>query len=312
MDKLQLPSFCKINWLLKVLGKRADGYHEINTILQTIDLHDTISIRVDHSSAKLKVTNSGRPVPAGKDNIAWLAADRLRENCSVKCGAHIHLVKRVPVGGGLGGGSSNAAMVLMALNQLWNCGLDYWELSKIAAGIGSDVPFFLKGGTAAALGRGERIEPLQDAPSERLVLYYPNSEISTKKAYTVGQWPFLVGKSTLLTKTRVNTKIQRFRALVGQGRNIRELIENDFETPISRHYHEVAEARSLLLEAGCDRVLLCGSGSTVMGIVSEQRTRPVVQSLIGSCRGEVFESRTLSQNRYRKFLNDSGLILKDF
>jgi 4-diphosphocytidyl-2-C-methyl-D-erythritol kinase len=312
VDKLQLPSFCKINWLLNVLGKREDGYHEVNTILQTIDLHDEVSIRVDNSSAKLKVTSSGRSVPAGRDNIAWLAANRLRENCSVKCGAHIHLVKRVPVGGGLGGGSSNAATTLMALNQLWNCGLDYEELSKIAAGIGSDVPFFLTGGTAAALGRGERIEPLQDAPPERLILYAPNSEISTEKAYTLGRWPSLISKSTLLTKVRVNTKIQRFRALVDRGQNIRDLIENDFETPISRHYHDVAEARSLLLEAGCDRVLLCGSGSTVMGIVSEQRTRPVVQFLVESCRGEVFESGTLSRNRYREILNNSGLILENF
>ena len=161
----------KINWTLEVLGKRSDGYHEIRSVMQTIDLVDTMTLR---PADTLTLSITGDPAVLWNDslesNLAYRAGALLRERCGARSGAEIQLEKRIPVASGLGGGSSDAAAALRGLNRLWKLRLREEDLMAIGAELGSDVPFFIRGGTALASGRGEVLEALPEAPKQRLLL----------------------------------------------------------------------------------------------------------------------------------------------
>src|SRR4051794_30813583 len=151
----ELPSFAKINWTLRVLGKRDDGYHELYTVFQTVSLHDTLEFE---ESDEVTLTCDEGAVPTDERNLVLRAAAALRERSGCSTGARINLSKRIPAPGGLGGGSSNAAVALVGLRRLWGLRASDADLHQILASIGSDVPFFLHGGTAVGTGRGEIIE----------------------------------------------------------------------------------------------------------------------------------------------------------
>lgn len=175
MIGLRLLAPAKINWTLEVLGKRPDGYHEVRTVMQTIDLCDEITVA---PAGKLSLDINGseqalRDLPR-EDNLAYRAAQLLWERAGFRGGARIVLAKRIPVAAGLGGGSSDAAAVLRGLRRLWALNISDRELTSIAAQLGSDVPFFLRGGTAVASGRGEVIQPLPDAPVRELTIAWPS------------------------------------------------------------------------------------------------------------------------------------------
>ncbi len=181
--EIAVRSSAKINWTLEVLGRRDDGYHEVRTILQTIALSDTVtaapanSLELDLSGSFDALRNEDSP-----RNLAYRAAQLLRDECRVDAGALIRLEKRIPVAAGLGGGSSNAAATLRALRSLWRLSLTSDELAAIAAKLGSDVPFFLTGGTALGSGRGDEISPLPDAPPQPLVVAWPDLPARDKTA----------------------------------------------------------------------------------------------------------------------------------
>ncbi len=174
---LSTRAHAKINWTLEVLGKRPDGYHEVHTILQTIMLADHVTVwRSDQLSLSVRGTTRGlrrewRASP--EQNLAYRAALLLRERAGVSAGARIQLSKRIPIAAGLGGGSSDAAAVLRCLRKLWQLDVSDDALSSLAAELGSDVPFFLRGGTALASGRGELLEPLPDVQPRRVFLAFP-------------------------------------------------------------------------------------------------------------------------------------------
>ena len=303
---MQIKSFAKINWILKVLGRRPDSFHEVSTVLQTVDLADRISIElIPRDGIELKAT--GYEVPQGEDNLVHRAACLLKREFSVGTGARIFLEKRIPVGAGLGGGSSNAAIVLLGLNRLWDCGADPERLQKLARELGSDVPFFLLGGTAWGEGRGERLRSLPDPPNEELVLCYPGFSMSTAEAYVMGQWAPLNISSNRLTKTRTDTKIRRFCDYAKGGRRVHVLIENDFDAPLLKRFPELAETRQALEKAGCESVSLCGSGSTVLGVPSQGQTKLVVERLSQSGVGRVFQILTLARHQYRAALLKTGI-----
>src|SRR5688500_743159 len=157
LKSLTVPAFGKINWSLRVLGKREDGYHEIDTVLQTVSLHDTITFEETNDDV-IRLWCDDRSVSADKTNLVWRAAAALRERYSISRGARIRLEKRVPAEAGLGGGSSDAAATLIALAFLWEIEISADDLVQIAEGLGSDVPFFLCGGTGRATGRGSAVE----------------------------------------------------------------------------------------------------------------------------------------------------------
>ncbi len=172
---MELKAFAKINLTLEVLGRRSDGYHEVRTALQTIDLADHLHFTPAHSLE----FECSVPELAGEDNLVWKAACALREFTGCDKGARIRLQKQIPAGMGLGGGSSDAAATLNALNELWELGLDEQQLSSIASSLGSDVPFFIRGGTALGEGRGESISQLSPIPPSWIVLACPETGLAT-------------------------------------------------------------------------------------------------------------------------------------
>ena len=308
MSKTQIKSFAKINWIFKVLGRRPDSFHEVSTVLQTVDLADRISIElIPRDGIELKAT--GYEVPQGEDNLVHRAACLLKRDFSVGTGARIFLEKRIPVGAGLGGGSSNAAIVLLGLNRLWDCGADPERLQKLARELGSDVPFFLLGGTAWGEGRGERLRSLPDPPNEELVLCYPGFSMSTAEAYAMGQWAPLNKPPKWLTKTGTDTKIRRFCDYAENGRRVHVLIENDFEAPLLKRFPQLAETHRAVEKAGCECVALCGSGSTLLGVPARSPTKLVAERLSHAGLGQVFQTSTLARHQYRAALQETGIGL---
>ena len=179
-DKLTLPSFAKINWHLRVGGRRRDGFHELCTVFQTVDLHDTISFEEDD---ELSLACDDPNVPTDGSNLILKAAALLAERAGVAKGSRIELQKRIPAPGGLGGGSSNAVTALLGLSRIWGLEPSPEDLREIAEKLGSDVPFFLIGGTAMATGRGEILEPLTDVDEQFLVLATPQIAVNTAQAF---------------------------------------------------------------------------------------------------------------------------------
>src|SRR5687767_6463238 len=157
---MQIRSYAKINWTLDVMYRREDGYHELRTIYQTVSLHDTLTLAGIEGGIDIACEDAR--VPCDESNLVYKAAVRLREAAGVRAGARVEIKKRIPVAAGMGGGSSNAAAALLGLERLWGVRLPERERFELAAGLGSDVPFFLLGGTALGVGRGEEVYPLED------------------------------------------------------------------------------------------------------------------------------------------------------
>jgi 4-diphosphocytidyl-2-C-methyl-D-erythritol kinase len=176
-----LPSYAKINWMLRVLGKRVDGFHELCTVFQTVSLHDTLTFE---ESDRLELTCDDPQIPVDDSNLIIKAAKALQEAIPSTRGrgAKIHLEKRIPSPGGLGGGSSNAAVTLIGLGQLWN--VDLWGVSDtIAKNLGADVPYFLYGGTALGTSRGDEIEQLSDREEAHMLIVTPKVDVSTAAVF---------------------------------------------------------------------------------------------------------------------------------
>ena len=306
MTRLAIPSFAKINWILKILGKRRDGFHQISTLYQTIDLKEEVVFETTRSRI-IQLEIRGRPVARGKENLLYRTAELLRNSCGEQSGVKISLHKRIPVGAGLGGGAGNAAMALLALNQLWQCRLDQDALTGLAAQLGSDIPFFLVGGTVAAGGRGEQLVPLPDTgETQTLILLYPNFELSSSDAYALGQWDDCDEK-VVLTRDNLDTTIQRLLRALDPKEDSWPLLENDFEGALFTHYPILVKAQSALEKVGCKRVMLCGSGSTLLGFGSTKPVKEAVEQLSTQQIGEVFTCQTLSRNHYQQFLSNAGL-----
>ena len=308
MRQLSVPSFAKINWALKILGKRNDNYQQIWTIYQTIDLSEEIVLETTSDPA-IQLEVQGRKVARGEDNLLYQTADLLRKTSGTQAGIRIRLEKKIPVGAGLGGGSSNAAMALLALNQLWDCKMDEKELVELAGQLGSDVPFFLVGGTAVGWGRGTEVVPLPDLLEEKsLLLLYPDLEVSTSKAYALGKWGTYDG-TQILTREWVETTMQDLLRAVGPQGDGWSFLENDFEDVLFAHHPVLVEAREALKKAGCERVMLCGSGSTLLGLGSDSQVKEAAAVITREGIGETFFCRTFSREQYRQVLMRSGLLL---
>ena len=175
-ESLTLKAYAKVNLALEVLGRRDDGYHDVATILQTVDLADTLVI----SQADELVVECDKANLAGEGNLAWKAAAALAERVGIAPLAHIQIDKAIPVASGLGGGSADAAATLVGLNRMWELGLSGEELAQVAAGLGSDVPFLLTGGTALGTGRGDEITPLPGMPESEMLMVVPAESIDAK------------------------------------------------------------------------------------------------------------------------------------
>ncbi len=254
----------KINLGLEVLGRRPDGYHDVRTILQTISLSDTLEVAPAPEAVSLECSDP--KIPSGGENIVMKAASLLREATGVRAGAKLRLTKRIPSQAGLGGGSSDGAIALLALSKLWNINPGGELLLSLAEKLGSDVPFFLYGGTALAAGRGEEVYPLPDIPANHLVIAWPPSGMATRDAYRI--------LDEKLTAPRDAHRIQDIAGEVASGRLARRSLFNRFEevAALSGKAEESASVAKALVAAGAARALMAGSGSAWAGFFPDRET----------------------------------------
>jgi 4-diphosphocytidyl-2-C-methyl-D-erythritol kinase len=257
-EKIQVPAFAKINLGLRVHGRRPDGYHELSTIFQTVTLRDTLTFQATDDGS-LGLVCSDPSIPADDSNLVLRAASILRERFGVSQGARVELLKSIPAGGGLGGGSADAAIALAALATLWGIETDAFELAEIGARLGADVPFFLTGGTALGTGTGTDIRPLEDAPKMHFVIVSPGVHVSTAEAYGALGAPALTKVEPV-----VNLSVSRTEADFPDS--LCDVWSNDFEAVVVRLYPEIGRARETLAAAGARSAMLSGSGSSVFGV----------------------------------------------
>ena len=303
---LSLPSFAKINWFLRILGKRADGYHELITVLQTVSLRDefTFALRDD---SQIVLTCDDAQIPIDASNLIIKAAMALQDHLRCTLGAEINLTKRIPAKGGLGGASSNAALTLMALNGLWRGGLKIDELTRLASGLGSDVPFFLTGGRSVATGTGTTISPLPDAPTQHLIIITPNAGVATANAYaSLNAASLTTSNSDSILSSSLAELISADSTQWPAGQRLR----NDFETVIFEIEPEIKRVKLALLEAGARGALLAGSGSSVFGVFDDRAIRDrAFENLRCEAGWKVFPCHTLSRDEYFTAINSSGFPL---
>ncbi|HXG03793.1 MAG TPA: 4-(cytidine 5'-diphospho)-2-C-methyl-D-erythritol kinase [Candidatus Binatia bacterium] len=248
-----LTAAAKVNLVLEVLGRRPDGYHEIATIMQAVDLTDRLVLE-DADSLALSADGA---VPADSTNLALRAAAALREAAGVDCGARITLDKRIPVAAGLGGGSADAAAVLVGLNRLWGLRWPRTRLAEVAASLGSDVPFFLWGGAALATGRGERIEPVA-AGAWALVLVNPPFGVPTAEVYS------RVTPALWSDGHRVRRMAQALRQR--RPARIAASLYNGLEAAVAPVHPEIERMKAALVAAGALGAAMSGSGPSVFGV----------------------------------------------
>lgn len=258
MNEVVVPSPAKINLFLEIIGRRPDGYHDIASIMQLVDLCDEVRLRRRRTGIRVEV--QGAELPAGRGNLAYRAAALLLEAAGVEGGVEIHLEKRIPVAGGLGGGSSNAAAVLIGLSRLYELPWSREALQKLGENLGSDVPFFLGDGLALATGRGEILTPLSPWPPQWLVLANPGLPISTAWAYREA--------SSKLTEWQPRVSIPSF-PLDGRPQWPPVWAFNRLESVVLPHRPEILALKDLLREAGGAPVLMSGSGASVFAVVSD-------------------------------------------
>ena len=291
MKPLRLPAFAKLNTCLYVLGRRADGYHELRTIFQSIGLHDTLELSLLRQPGVVLECDDPA-LPPGRENLVWRAVDAARRALRLRTGIYVRLEKRIPGARGLGGGSSDAATALLGVERLAGRALPPEERMRIAAELGSDVPFFLCGGRVLGVGRGEEIYPLPDAPKAAVLLVSPSGiGVSTRDAYG---WL----RAPRLTAAAGARKLRRFCALCWSSQG--SLLENDFEAPVFRRHPRLARIKRALLRHGAAGAALAGSGSAVFGIFhSPAQARRAAFLFPGD---QVFLTETVSREEYRRAL----------
>lgn len=276
---IQQRAFAKINIGLRILRRREDGYHDIETILHRVNISDEVTVE---KSDTLDVDCSD-PGIRGEKNLCFRAAKLIAEKFNMSPGAKIFIQKHIPVGAGLGGGSSDAATTLILLNKLWNTGLTGNDLHDIALRLGSDVPFFLGTHSAHATSRGEVIRFFPLSLPYAVLVVFPGMGISTATAYA-GVTPVRRDNTDDLRSV-----VQRH---LHEPARLRDLIENDFEPSLFRSYPEIAAIKSELLSAGADLSLLSGSGSSVFAFFPDE--------------SRAQDARKRFPERYRTYLTAAG------
>lgn len=272
MNKLVIPAYAKINLTLEVLRRLPSGYHEIASVMQEISLHDDVILE-PAADGEIHLVCDNPGVPPNEQNLAWQAAELIRKTCGKPLGIKIRLHKRIPMGGGMGGGSANAAAVLLGLNQLWGLHLDPRTLQSLAQDLGMDVPFAVQGGTALATGRGEIITAGLSAPRLDLVIAHPGVSVSTAEAY----------RHLRLQRLECPTETERMRAALtlGSVEAISQCLYNDFEPSVFQRIPAIRHIKEIMLEQGALGALMCGSGASVFGVASSpDQARRIAATLI--------------------------------
>jgi 4-diphosphocytidyl-2-C-methyl-D-erythritol kinase len=258
--KLKFKTPAKINLGLHIHKKREDGFHELETIFQMVSLYDDVELELLPSEIRIECDTPG--VPADHTNLAFKAASLLQKSYQVQDrGVSIRLKKKIPFGAGLGGGSGNAAGVLMGLNRLWDLNIEREKLVTLAAELGSDVPFFLKSPCALGIGRGEQLKELKPCPKFQVLLVFPGFPVATSWVYN--------NLRLKLTKRPNNISILRKNLSLSDIKSLGLNLYNDLEPIVIQRFPEVQSIKDELRAWGALGVLLSGSGSTVFGIFDD-------------------------------------------
>lgn len=287
LRSITVNSFAKVNYTLDVLSPRADGYHGIASVMQAISVADTIRIsRTETNSITLQCSDPA--IPADNTNLAWRAAEAVLREAGVSAGIRIDIEKRIPSQAGLGGGSSNAAYTLLAVDKLLGLNIPPERLKDLASRLGSDVPFFLTGGTAAVRGRGEVLSPLPDGPPLWLAIIKPQQSVSTAWAY--GALDAIPDRLS----ARATRKMEEVLA-GGEVDRIISRMTNDFEQVIFAEYPPIALLHDEFLMARARNARLCGSGSAVFGVTTDDASANEIARIMRLKYDRVFVCRTLTR-----------------
>jgi 4-diphosphocytidyl-2-C-methyl-D-erythritol kinase len=286
-----IRAFAKINLDLRVLGPRADGFHELRTVFQSLALHDTITCTLREGPFVLECDAAGLPLDSS--NLVWRAADALwralRRSGPLR-DAVVRIDKRIPVEAGLGGGSADAAATLLALAKLWRVPVRPSQLTDLAATLGADVPFFLSGGTALGLGRGDEIYPLADLPRHWVVLLLPGFGVSTRDAFAWYAEERALGRASVREPQHVP----------GPWPSRAAQMVNDLEAPIARRHPEIDQMKSALRRAGALAAAMTGSGSTVFGLFQRRVEAARAVERLSSSGWRVLLTESLGRGEHAK------------
>ena len=291
MRSVSLSSFAKINLDLRVLGTRQDGFHDLKTVFQSLALFDNVTVTARRGP--MAITCDEPDIPVDRRNLAWKAAALLHHVTTGKTSPPrnilIELRKRVPAEAGLGGGSANAAMTLLALNGLWKLDLDLASLSRIGARIGADVPYFFVGGTALGLGRGDDIYPLADMPPVHVVILRPGFGVATADAY---RW--------FDQEVRRPLKEPAARRVPPGWPPWSTTLRNDLEIAVVKHHPAIGRIRQSLLDAGATFAAMSGSGSAVFGLFERADAARRTAKDLARPGWLSLHTRTLSRREYER------------
>ena len=292
--KITLPSFAKINWTLEILGKRPDGYHELRTLLQTVNVADELVFeRVEQG---IEIICDHPDVPSDETNLVHRAARLLGDFAGVDQGVRVTIHKRIPTAAGLGGGSGNAAVTMIALQKLWQITLSPRDLFTLGAKLGADVPFFYLGGTCLGVGRGDEVYPLADIRADFLLLVNAGIAIPTREVYT--NLPARLTNPEAIPKMPTSFEAA-YASVTNHDEQIR--LHNDLEISVLPRYPLLGEIKERLSRAGANGVLMSGSGSTVFAIFDSDAARMDAQRELSQHGWWCAPTRTLSRDEYRTF-----------
>ena len=292
MLSVSVRAHAKINLDLRVLGVRPDGFHELRTVFQSIALHDVIECKAREGPFAIECDTPG--VPIDRANLVWRAAETLWRSLRREEPLRdviIRLRKGIPVQAGLGGGSADAAAALVALARLWKIQVQRPELTELAATLGADVPFFLSGGTALGLGRGDEIYPLADLPRHWIVLLVPGFGVSSADAYAWYDNERELARAVAMHEPQY---------VPGPWPSRAAQMINDLEAPIARRYPEIDQMRQALRRAGALAAAMSGSGSTVFGLFQKRREAAAAVEHLSGSGWQVLLSQSLDRGEYAR------------
>ena len=262
MKSIELKSRAKINLSIDVLGKREDGYHLVEMIMQTIDLYDIINI-TENDIDEININSNSLDIPLNKNNIVYKAAEVLKERFNIKSGLNIFIQKNIPVAAGMAGGSCNAAAVLVGLNKLWNLKLSEKQLQEIGLALGADVPFCISGNAALAQGIGEELTYIKGLPKDTSILICkPNLFVSTKDVYQ--------GLDLDNIKDRPDNKLLIKCLEEGNIKLLSENMVNVLESVTSKMHEEILDIEKVMLDNNALGSMMSGSGPTVFGLFEKE------------------------------------------
>lgn len=322
-NTVTMRSFAKINLGLRIGAARADAFHELLTVYQTIALHDVIRVKVARGSG-IEIRCEDERVPRDETNTCWRVVERVMAALRAKGRVVVEIEKRLPVQGGLGGASANAVATLLGLERALRKNLGADERLRIAAEVGSDLPLFLMGGTVLGIGRGEQVYPLEDLPSMACVVLTPDIGVSTPKAFA--EWDRRMARSSASEKLTVSGVSDRIEGLGcglsawlseaysgapfrGRAENpllalVRAGIENDFEEVVFPEYPELGEAKHALVRAGAKYASLSGSGSALYGLFESRAAAVRAVIRLRKLGWTAQATRTLTRRDYwRRVMN---------